>query len=60
MTKSGDVAGPRTVEHMVDCVLYLEGGDMSAIGGVNLRMLRSAKNRFGPSDEVGVYEMTTG
>lgn len=33
---------------------------MSTIGGVNLRMLRSAKNRFGPSDEVGVYEMTTG
>ena len=60
VTKSGDVAGPRTVEHMVDCVLYLEGGDMSTIGGVNLRMLRAAKNRFGSSDEVGVYEMTTG
>lgn len=60
VTKSGDVAGPRTVEHMVDCVLYLEGGDTSTIGGVNLRMLRAAKNRFGSSDEVGVYEMTTG
>jgi len=60
VTKSGDVAGPRTVEHMVDCVLYLEGGDMSTIGGVNLRMLRAAKNRFGSADEVGVYEMTTG
>lgn len=60
VTKSGDVAGPRTVEHMVDCVLYLEGGDMNSIGGVNLRMLRAAKNRFGSSDEVGVYEMTTG
>ena len=60
MTKSGDVAGPRTVEHMVDSVLYLEGGDMSMIGSVNLRMLRAAKNRFGSSDEVGVYEMTTG
>ena len=60
VTKSGDVAGPRTIEHMVDCVLYLEGGDMSTIGGVNLRMLRAAKNRFGSSDEVGVYEMTTG
>jgi DNA repair protein RadA/Sms len=45
---------------MVDCVLYLEGGDMSTISGVNLRMLRAAKNRFGSSDEVGVYEMTTG
>lgn len=60
VTKSGDVAGPRTVEHMVDCVLYLEGGDMSTIGGVNLRMLRAAKNRFGSADEVGVYDMTSG
>lgn len=60
VTKSGDVAGPRTVEHMVDCVLYLEGGDHRTIGGVNLRMLRAAKNRFGTADEVGVYEMTTG
>ena len=60
VTKGGDVAGPRTVEHMVDCVLYLEGGDSSTIGGVNLRMLRAAKNRFGSADEVGVYKMTTG
>jgi DNA repair protein RadA/Sms len=60
VTKNGDVAGPRTVEHMVDCVLYLEGGDYRTIGGVNLRMLRAAKNRFGSADEVGVYEMTTG
>lgn len=54
VTKSGDVAGPRTVEHMVDCVLYLEGISSS------LRMLRASKNRFGSSDEVGVYEMTAG
>lgn len=62
VTKSGDVAGPRTVEHMVDCVLYLEGtADMaSSGGGSDLRMLRASKNRFGSSDEVGVYEMTTG
>lgn len=55
VTKSGDVAGPRTVEHMVDAVLYLEGDRTG--GGPNLRMLRAAKNRFGSSDEVGVYEM---
>lgn len=60
VTKNGDVAGPRTVEHMVDCVLYLEGGDHRTIGGVNLRMLRAAKNRFGSADELGVYEMTSG
>mmetsp|Transcript_1118 Transcript_1118/g.1646 ORF Transcript_1118/g.1646 Transcript_1118/m.1646 type:complete len:681 (-) Transcript_1118:88-2130(-) len=60
VTKSGDVAGPRTVEHMVDCVLYFEGGDHRTVGGVNLRMLRAAKNRFGSADEVGVYEMTSG
>jgi len=69
VTKSGDVAGPRTVEHMVDCVLYLEGGGPSGVaggrpgsgsaegGGVSsLRVLRAAKNRFGSSEEVGVYE----
>ncbi|EED91941.1 Rad51/RecA-like protein, partial [Thalassiosira pseudonana CCMP1335] len=55
VTKSGDVAGPRTVEHMVDCVLYLEGGGVSS-----LRVLRAAKNRFGSSEEVGVYEMNGG
>ncbi len=63
VTKSGDVAGPRTVEHMVDCVLYLEGGSLLGSGrgsGGNvssLRILRAAKNRFGSSEEVGVYEM---
>ncbi|CAB9519409.1 DNA repair protein RadA [Seminavis robusta] len=59
VTKSGDVAGPRTVEHQVDCVAYLEGleggGEM-----MNLRMLRTSKNRFGAADNVGVYEMTAG
>jgi len=59
VTKTGDVAGPRTVEHMVDCVLYLEGTEQVG-DGMNLRMLRASKNRFGSSDEVGVYEMTTG
>lgn len=58
VTKAGGVAGPRTVEHMVDCVLYLEGTDHG--GGINLRVLRAAKNRFGSADEVGVYEMTSG
>ena len=61
VTKSGGVAGPRTVEHMVDTVLYLEGTAAgSSSGGIstNLRMLRAAKNRFGSSDEVGVYEMS--
>jgi DNA repair protein RadA/Sms len=60
VTKSGDVAGPRTVEHMVDCILYLEGTSESGSGLSNLRILRTSKNRFGSSDEVGVYEMTRG
>lgn len=59
VTKSGDVAGPRTVEHMVDCVLYLEGSEQGG-SSMNIRMLRASKNRFGSSDEVGVYEMTSG
>jgi len=63
VTKTGDVAGPRTVEHMVDCVLYLEGsssGSSISGSGSTVRMLRASKNRFGSSDEVGVYEMTSG
>ncbi|KAL7510809.1 hypothetical protein ACHAXN_007691 [Cyclotella atomus] len=62
VTKSGDVAGPRTVEHMVDCVLYLESGsEVAGDGGLSsLRILRAAKNRFGSSDEVGVYQMDSG
>lgn len=57
VTKSGNVAGPRTVEHMVDAVLYLEGGSQVG-GGPSLRMLRAAKNRFGSNEEVGVYSTT--
>ena len=55
MTKSGDVAGPRTVEHMVDTVLYLEGDNTGS--NANIRMLRASKNRFGSADEVGVYQI---
>ena len=60
VTKSGDVAGPRTVEHMVDSVLYLEAGALIDGGTSSLRVLRAAKNRFGSSEEVGVYEMSDG
>lgn len=52
VTKEGVVAGPRTLEHMVDVVLYLEGQPNS-----NLRILRGVKNRFGPTDEIGLFEM---
>jgi len=52
VTKSGDVAGPRVLEHIVDAVLYLEGER-----GGELRLLRAVKNRFGPADEVGVFKM---
>lgn len=53
VTKGGDIAGPRLLEHMVDAVLYFEGSE----NGV-LRVLRATKNRFGATDEVGVFEMT--
>ncbi|MGC8893830.1 MAG: DNA repair protein RadA [candidate division WOR-3 bacterium] len=53
VTKEGIIAGPRTLEHMVDVVLYLEGEK-----GHSLRVLRSPKNRFGPTDETGLFEMT--
>ena len=53
VTKSGDIAGPRILEHAVDVVLYLEGDPVSAF-----RLLRSVKNRFGSTNEVGVFEMT--
>ncbi|PQO24916.1 DNA repair protein RadA [Rhodobacteraceae bacterium WD3A24] len=53
VTKEGQIAGPRVVEHMVDCVLYFEGER-----GHQFRILRSVKNRFGPADEIGVFEMT--
>ncbi len=55
VTKDGEVAGPRTVEHLVDVVLYLEGER-----GFELRLLRCVKNRFGSADEVGVCRMTAG
>lgn len=53
VTKEGTVAGPRTLEHMVDSVLYFEGD-----GSGGFRMLRSQKNRFGSTNEVGVFNMT--
>ena len=52
VTKDGAIAGPRVLEHMVDAVLYFEG-DRSH----HFRILRSVKNRFGPTDEIGVFEM---
>ena len=54
VTKEGQIAGPRVVEHMVDGVLYFEGE-----GGHHYRILRTVKNRFGPTDEIGVFEMGT-
>ena len=53
VTKEGAIAGPRVVEHMVDTVLYFEGDR-----GHGFRILRAVKNRFGPADEIGVFEMT--
>ncbi len=53
VTKEGSVAGPRTLEHLVDVVLYLEGERFH-----HNRILRSAKNRFGATDEIGIFEMS--
>ena len=53
MTKEGQIAGPKVVEHMVDTVLYFEGDR-----GMHYRILRAVKNRFGPANEIGVFEMT--
>lgn len=53
VTKDGSVAGPKTLEHLVDTVLYLEGDRYHAH-----RILRAVKNRFGSTDEVGIFEMT--
>jgi DNA repair protein RadA/Sms len=53
VTKSGDLAGPRVLEHMVDTVLSFEGER-----GLPHRVLRAVKNRFGPTDEVGIFAMT--
>ncbi len=53
VTKEGAIAGPRVLEHIVDTVLYFEGDK-----GTPFRILRAVKNRFGPSNEIGVFEMT--
>src|SRR5207237_9789614 len=52
VTKDGSIAGPKVLEHMVDTVLYLEGERFN-----HYRLLRSTKNRFGPTQEVGVFEL---
>lgn len=52
VNKEGSIAGPKVLEHMVDCVLYFEGEQQSSY-----RILRSAKNRFGATNEIGVFEM---
>ena len=53
VTKEGNIAGPRILEHMVDCVLYFEGDRFQSY-----RILRAVKNRFGSTNEIGVFEMT--
>ena len=55
VTKDGQIAGPKLIEHMVDTVLYFEGDR-----GHQFRILRAVKNRFGPTDEIGVFEMSDG
>ena len=52
MNKEGSIAGPKVLEHIVDCVLYFEGEPH-----MSYRILRSAKNRFGATNEIGVFEM---
>ncbi|MBQ3504846.1 MAG: DNA repair protein RadA [Oscillospiraceae bacterium] len=52
INKDGNIAGPKVLEHMVDCVLYFEGDTNSSY-----RLLRAAKNRFGSTNEIGVFEM---
>ena len=54
VTKEGALAGPRVLEHLVDTVLYFEGDR-----GANFRILRAVKNRFGSTNEIGVFEMTS-
>src|SRR5690606_34385109 len=55
VTKGGGIAGPKTLEHIVDTVLYFEG-----TGSLDHRVLRATKNRFGGVDEIGVFQMTAG
>lgn len=54
VTKDGNIAGPKILEHMVDTVIYFEGDKYKSY-----RMLRSMKNRFGNTSEVGIFEMQT-
>lgn len=54
VTKTGEIAGPRVLEHLVDTVLYFEGDKQH-----NYRMIRVVKNRFGPTDEIAVFQMQT-
>lgn len=54
VTKDGQIAGPRVVEHLVDAVMYFESEQ-----GRDFRILRAVKNRFGPAQEIGVFEMTS-
>lgn len=54
VTKDGAIAGPKLIEHMVDAVIYFEGDE-----NINYRMLRTLKNRFGPSNEIGIFEMSS-
>ncbi len=53
VTKDGDLAGPKTLEHLVDTVLFLEGDRYQSY-----RILRAMKNRFGPTDAIGLFEMS--
>jgi len=53
VTKEGAISGPKLLEHIVDCVLYFEGENIS-----DYRILRTVKNRFGPTGEIGVFQMT--
>ncbi|MCP4649155.1 MAG: DNA repair protein RadA [PVC group bacterium] len=53
VTKEGSLAGPRVLEHLVDCVLYFEGESQTSF-----RILRAIKNRFGSTNEIGIFEMT--
>lgn len=52
VTKDGDIAGPKTLEHLVDCVITFEGEKLS-----HYRILRATKNRYGSTDEIGIFEM---
>ena len=54
INKGGDIAGPKILEHIVDCVLYIEGGEFN-----QYRILRGMKNRFGSTNEIGVFEMNS-